>query len=172
MFDQFLGLRTNPRLWIDAICINQSDADEKSQQVRMMTEIYARASLTFVWVGEEDVMIDRHAISLLDKDNEIFRYRDPYIVVTKGRPRNQGGPFSNEPAFPPSEPARPSGSSNNPALIRRSVRRNYSQFETLGPSLEAQDEADEQDGYTAGTSRGIHVRGIYVRDRDRGKGRS
>ena len=40
----------------------------------MMTEIYARASLTFVWVGEEDVMIDRRAISVLDRiENDWFK---------------------------------------------------------------------------------------------------
>ena len=30
-------------LWIDAICINQSSTEERSQQVRLMTEIYSKA---------------------------------------------------------------------------------------------------------------------------------
>ena len=38
-------------LWIDAICINQDDLKEKSEQVLRMKEIYASASLVIVWVG-------------------------------------------------------------------------------------------------------------------------
>jgi hypothetical protein len=39
-------------LWIDAICINQYDTDEKGDQVQMMRDIYARASRTIVWLGK------------------------------------------------------------------------------------------------------------------------
>jgi hypothetical protein len=38
-------------LWVDAICINQSDSTEKSKQVSMMRDIYERASRTVVWLG-------------------------------------------------------------------------------------------------------------------------
>lgn len=38
-------------LWIDAICINQTDEQEKSHQVWMMKDIYQRASLAIVWLG-------------------------------------------------------------------------------------------------------------------------
>lgn len=41
-------------LWIDALCINQSDDDEKSQQVQMMSRIYREASQVNVWLGECD----------------------------------------------------------------------------------------------------------------------
>ena len=40
-------------LWIDALCINQKDKDEKSQQVARMAEIYSRASSVLIWLGEE-----------------------------------------------------------------------------------------------------------------------
>ena len=39
-------------MWIDAICINQSDNAEKSHQVKNMQLIYARTSHLVVWVGE------------------------------------------------------------------------------------------------------------------------
>lgn len=39
-------------VWADAICINQSDFDEKTQQVRMMRDIYANANQVIVWLGE------------------------------------------------------------------------------------------------------------------------
>ena len=35
-------------LWIDAICINQEDDEEKSHQVRLMAKIYAKASRVIV----------------------------------------------------------------------------------------------------------------------------
>lgn len=53
--DQFLFHRRTifgPRfLWIDAVCINQADKDEKNQQLPFMTEIYRRASRVIVWLG-------------------------------------------------------------------------------------------------------------------------
>lgn len=42
------------RIWIDAICINQTDEIEKSQQVQMMAEIFERASEVFVWLGPSE----------------------------------------------------------------------------------------------------------------------
>ena len=37
---------------IDAVCINQADDEEKSQQVQMMRQIYRGAVRTVVWLGE------------------------------------------------------------------------------------------------------------------------
>lgn len=41
-------------LWIDAVCINQEDMDEKNQQVEMMAEIYGKAKRVCVWLGQPD----------------------------------------------------------------------------------------------------------------------
>jgi hypothetical protein len=41
-------------LWIDAICINQRDNQEKTSQVKLMGEIYTRAEKTLVWLGQEN----------------------------------------------------------------------------------------------------------------------
>ncbi|CAG8977934.1 hypothetical protein HYALB_00001814 [Hymenoscyphus albidus] len=41
-------------LWIDAICINQNDAVEKSQQVQRMAEVYRNASQTVAWLGRDN----------------------------------------------------------------------------------------------------------------------
>lgn len=50
----YLRNRYEPRtFWIDAICINQSDNDERSQQVARMYEIYKGADRVVVWLGEE-----------------------------------------------------------------------------------------------------------------------
>jgi hypothetical protein len=39
------------KIWVDAICINQSDNNEKSQQIPLMSEIYGRASTVYIWLG-------------------------------------------------------------------------------------------------------------------------
>ncbi|KAH6881668.1 heterokaryon incompatibility protein-domain-containing protein [Alternaria rosae] len=39
-------------LWIDAICINQADNDEKGKQVTMMGKIYACATSVLIWTGQ------------------------------------------------------------------------------------------------------------------------
>ncbi|RYP64101.1 hypothetical protein DL771_008920 [Monosporascus sp. 5C6A] len=39
-------------MWIDAVCINQQDNDEKGQQVQSMAKIYANAYRVIVWLGE------------------------------------------------------------------------------------------------------------------------
>jgi Heterokaryon incompatibility protein (HET) len=45
--------RDKPRvMWIDAICINQNDTEEKNSQVRLMRKIYEAAVETVVWLRE------------------------------------------------------------------------------------------------------------------------
>lgn len=39
-------------LWIDAMCINQGDMDEKSKQIPLMRIIYAQAGDVIVWLGD------------------------------------------------------------------------------------------------------------------------
>ena len=45
--------RSNPQVyWIDAICIHQDNTEEKLQQIRLMSNIYRRALLVCIWLGE------------------------------------------------------------------------------------------------------------------------
>lgn len=39
-------------LWVDAVCICQSDPDEKSAQIQIMRHIYAQSMQTIIWLGE------------------------------------------------------------------------------------------------------------------------
>ena len=41
-------------LWVDAICINQQDLVERSQQVSLMRDIYEGADPVIVWLGKDD----------------------------------------------------------------------------------------------------------------------
>ncbi|KAF1964026.1 HET-domain-containing protein [Bimuria novae-zelandiae CBS 107.79] len=45
--------RSTRIIWIDAICIDQNSADEKSVQVPLMRKIYTRAERVIAWLGEE-----------------------------------------------------------------------------------------------------------------------
>src|SRR5947207_12537416 len=38
-------------LWADAICINQEDVKERSQQIQIMDDIYRNASMVFTYIG-------------------------------------------------------------------------------------------------------------------------
>jgi Heterokaryon incompatibility protein (HET) len=49
-----LRMRNSQRsLWIDAICINQTDIPEKNKQVPKMRQIYKHASEVLVWIGRD-----------------------------------------------------------------------------------------------------------------------
>jgi hypothetical protein len=39
-------------MWIDALCINQDDPAERSEQVKLMADIYRQGGKTLVWIGE------------------------------------------------------------------------------------------------------------------------
>ncbi|EKJ74980.1 hypothetical protein NXS19_008494 [Fusarium pseudograminearum] len=41
-------------IWIDAVCINQDDLEERAQQVTLMTQIYSLASIVHIWLGEDN----------------------------------------------------------------------------------------------------------------------
>ncbi|KAK6815152.1 hypothetical protein RU639_008457 [Aspergillus parasiticus] len=57
-------------LWIDAICINQSDNDEKNKQIPLMRTIYAQASCVIVWRG--DSINHRNSSKLFITDESAF----------------------------------------------------------------------------------------------------
>jgi len=65
-------------VWADALCIAQSDDEEKSSQVRRMDSIYLRAKRVVVWLGNNE---DEHAskvkrlfesLELIDGDPEDY----------------------------------------------------------------------------------------------------
>lgn len=47
-----LRQRTQPVVfWVDSLCINQADDNERTHQVGMMRDIYAKASEVIIWLG-------------------------------------------------------------------------------------------------------------------------
>lgn len=47
-------------IWIDALCINQDDDEEKCHQVEQMRTIYQRAREVSIWLGPEDWSLQSH----------------------------------------------------------------------------------------------------------------
>ncbi|CAG9982216.1 unnamed protein product [Clonostachys byssicola] len=45
-------------IWIDSICINQEDHEERSRQVALMRDIFSRAERVHIWLGEGHVGVD------------------------------------------------------------------------------------------------------------------
>ena len=56
-------------LWVDAICINQSDIAERGNQVRLMKDIYSRAQEVWAWVDIE-IPVRDPILHLLEKLSE------------------------------------------------------------------------------------------------------
>ncbi|KAL2675554.1 hypothetical protein Neosp_011741 [[Neocosmospora] mangrovei] len=52
-------------LWVDAICINQEDNEERSQQVQFMQRIFKCAQVVYAWVGPKDHSLAFRTIKIL-----------------------------------------------------------------------------------------------------------
>lgn len=52
-------------LWIDAVCLNQMDNEEKAQQIPQMGDIYRAAKKVQTWLGDDDIDDARHVFSLI-----------------------------------------------------------------------------------------------------------
>ena len=69
-----LRLADRPRrLWIDAICINQDNHEERSSQVLLMRQIYRYASRVVIWLGI-DTPENLSALNLLRFVNEMIPF--------------------------------------------------------------------------------------------------
>lgn len=66
---QLRELKESSPLWIDAVCINQKDTDEKKHQLKLMSRIYSDASWAIIWLGKED-STTYEAIQAIEKHRE------------------------------------------------------------------------------------------------------
>lgn len=80
-------------IWIDAICIDQGNMEERSHQVAFMDSIYTVAKGTLVWLGPEENDSD-HALAMLS-------YLGERVI------HNSGGSIERHPDAPPREPDEP-----------------------------------------------------------------
>ncbi|KAK3897992.1 heterokaryon incompatibility protein-domain-containing protein [Staphylotrichum tortipilum] len=76
-------------LWIDHICINQSDLGERSKQVQMMRDIYARAARVLSWLGPDEAnqaiqakeLIAQMALAMLMSPGPLERATPPCFLT-------------------------------------------------------------------------------------------
>ncbi|KAF2269758.1 HET-domain-containing protein [Lojkania enalia] len=46
-------------IWVDAVCINQHDKGEKSNQIPLIGNIYSAAETVYIWLGEGNIRTGR-----------------------------------------------------------------------------------------------------------------
>ncbi|KAJ4293619.1 hypothetical protein N0V90_008903 [Kalmusia sp. IMI 367209] len=76
LFDALVAIRrptTARLLWVDAICINQEDVEERNRQVALMASIYRQASRVLIWLGHGDTQyVDPAFTYLCQRANKVY----------------------------------------------------------------------------------------------------
>jgi hypothetical protein len=54
LFDALCALPESQYMWIDAVCINQENLDEKAVQLPLMGAIYSNAQHVAIWLGKDE----------------------------------------------------------------------------------------------------------------------
>jgi len=74
--------RLGMRYWVDSLCIDQKNVEERNEQVKRMKEIYSRARAVIVWLGQEEKK-DRNAVQTMR-----HLCRNPYVENTLQLPKD------------------------------------------------------------------------------------
>jgi hypothetical protein len=72
--------QTQRVVWTDAICINQDDAKEKERQLKLMREIYSKATRVLVWLGKDR---EGKAEQAFDRIERIASHKEDIPLPTK-----------------------------------------------------------------------------------------
>ncbi|KAK0662071.1 putative heterokaryon incompatibility protein [Cercophora samala] len=86
-------------LWVDAVCINQADNDEKTHQVGMMARIYRSAADVQVFLGESGVLdlVPDEEQALWDEAPRVHWVRDATMLIHTEHPPHKDGVRQLEP---------------------------------------------------------------------------
>lgn len=87
--------RTRP-LWVDAICLNQSDHYEKAIHVPRMGEVYENASRTLIWLGEADDNSDLALDNMESLTQKLLAVKNPSSLTIRQRLTNYNLPPPND----------------------------------------------------------------------------
>ena len=108
LFDALIHLRhpkTARMLWIDAVCIDQNNNDEKIEQIPRMKDIYHHANQVVIWLGLDDESTNR-ALDLIRLAANCLR-QESGQSMPQGDLSRFGESFSDEKnrqwGFPPIE---------------------------------------------------------------------
>jgi len=88
---QYQAKTATRKIWIDAICINQADQEEKSTQVPLMRDIYSRAATVLVWMGPSTPETDVFFVEFQD-----VRMKSKAWIALFDADRNRRGPAEEE----------------------------------------------------------------------------
>lgn len=95
-FTSLWNMNHRRRLWVDALCVNQNDLAEKSQQVLKMGEIFSKAQQVIVWVGLDDLdeptfdhFVWLHS-TVLDRCERYIREHDELLSHSDIKPMYHG----------------------------------------------------------------------------------
>ncbi|KAK2796827.1 hypothetical protein FQN50_009428, partial [Emmonsiellopsis sp. PD_5] len=84
-------------MWIDQICINQNDLEERAVQVSLMDQVYQKAQYTMVWLGEADLYTELAIRTVLKIDTAPKELHDtsitPYGADDKEIYEREGIPY-------------------------------------------------------------------------------
>ncbi|PMD66822.1 uncharacterized protein K444DRAFT_580185 [Hyaloscypha bicolor E] len=94
-------------LWVDAICIDQANNQEKMQQVGIMADIYMSASSVQIFLGESGILdlIPEQEQATWDDPPRFEWHRDHTMLFTSREPPNKAGVSYNhsKPRWDPKE---------------------------------------------------------------------
>lgn len=68
------------RVWVDYLCINQDDLDERNSQVAMMGRIYAAADSVYAWLGPS-TLESQQVYDFVDRAHHMRHDRVPYSRI-------------------------------------------------------------------------------------------
>ncbi|TVY89924.1 Heterokaryon incompatibility protein 6,OR allele [Lachnellula willkommii] len=84
------------KIWIDALCVNQSDTTERNHQVRLMAQIYRNAKEVLVWLGPFANLAESKELNYVYRQSmialESYRGRGDLSDLVRLEPR---GPLIN-----------------------------------------------------------------------------
>lgn len=62
-------------IWVDAICIDQNLAAEKTHQLNQMAEIYGMSDKTYIWLGQHNKQVEHYPQSIMVKFPMKYMFR-------------------------------------------------------------------------------------------------
>ncbi|RMD39950.1 hypothetical protein DV735_g5174, partial [Chaetothyriales sp. CBS 134920] len=82
-------------IWVDAVCINQANTDEKNSQVSQMADVYRQAERVYVWLGRcgattlaepEPEHCNAHALNEADTVDFLMKRGPEWVNLCEARP--------------------------------------------------------------------------------------
>jgi len=116
------------RIWVDALCINQADPEEKAWQTGLMATIYKRASWTFAWLGNGNDDTSQAMLSLRNMTHKQFLEEISLVeseaeALARRLRREQENPAPPPPLMQPQAGARHKTKDKTVARASRSIPR-------------------------------------------------